>query len=91
MEKVKSKIDEICQEVRESGALICFYDPGEDGKNITLRSEGYERNLAMMIAAAVIDDEDMRKFILKGVEAATVILEERKKNKNKNRTKYAEA
>jgi hypothetical protein len=73
------------------GALICFYDPGEDGKNITLRSEGYERNLSMMIGAAVLEDKEMKKYILKGVEAAMVILEERKKNKNKNKTKYAEA
>ena len=93
-EEIRRKVEELVALVRERGrgGLICFYDPGENGKNITLHSEGYARSLATMIAAAVVDDVDARKYILKGVEAATVILEERKRNKNKNKTKrYAEA
>ena len=57
-EEIRRKVEELVALVRERGrgGLICFYDPGEDGKNIALHSEGYARSLATMIAAAVIDD-----------------------------------
>lgn len=62
------------------GALICFCDPNGTGKETTLTSEGYQKNLAMLIGTAMLTDDDMKNYITRGVEAAQYA--ENKRNRN---------
>ena len=73
-EKIREKVDELSAMVKEhKGALICFVDPTGDGEEVLLHSEGFMRNLAILVGTAVMSNEDCRKYILKGVDAAMAV------------------
>lgn len=82
MEKIKELVEELAAVIRErKGALVCFVNPGDGGKNLLLHSEGYVRDLAALVGTSVMSDENCREYVLRGVEAAQY-LENKKKQKN---------
>lgn len=82
MQDVKRIINELAEMVKErGGACIIYVDPDGKGENLHLVSEGYERNLAKLIGTAILADDDVKKCIMCGVEAAQYV-ENKKKRKN---------
>ena len=83
MEEIKRRIEGVIEEVKaRGGAVICYVDADGNGKHCRLFSEGKMGNLATLIGAAVMSDDDCRDYILKGVEAAKVVMANKKKKKN---------
>lgn len=82
METVKKKIEELAEMVKErGGACIIYVDPVGKGEGMHLVNEGYEKNLAMLVGTAILADDDMKNYIMRGVEAAQYV-ENKKKRKN---------
>ena len=83
MEEIRKAIESVIEKVKaRGGAIICYVDADGNGKNCRLFSEGKMGNLAILIGAAVMSDDDCRDYILKGVEAAKVAMANKKKRKN---------
>ena len=83
MEEIKRRIDELAKMVTEhGGACIIFVNPG-NGEKLQLTNEGYERDLAMLIGTAMLAEDDMRNYIMRGVEAALFVENEKKKKNDK--------
>lgn len=81
MEEIKRRIEELAKMVTErGGACIIYVSPG-NGEKMQLVNEGYERDLAMLIGTAMLADDDMKNYIMRGVEAAQYA-EDKKKQKN---------
>ena len=86
MDEIKKKIAELNEMVTaRGGALICFADSRGGAEGVFLHAEGEMNRLALLIGAAALEERDMRDFIFKGVEAAMVAID------NKKKRKYAEA
>jgi hypothetical protein len=82
MQEIKRRVNELAKMVAErGGAYIIYVDPDGNGENLQLVSEGYERNLAKLIGTAILTDDDMKNYIMRGVEAAQYV-ENKKKQKN---------
>lgn len=81
MEDVIKRAEELVAMVKEQGgACIVYIDPCSNGKNMQLMSEGYEKNLAMLIGTAMLADADMNNYITRGVEAAQYVENKKKEN-----------
>lgn len=79
--EIRKRIEELAQMVKErGGACIIYVNPG-NGENMQLVNEGYERDLAMLIGTAMLAEDDMKNYIMRGVEAAQYV-ENKKKQKN---------
>ena len=63
------------------GSLICFAYSGCGEAGIYLHAEGEMNRLALLIGSAARRETDMREFIFKGVEAAMVAIDNKKKRK----------
>ena len=86
MEKIKRMIEELTELVTaKKGAIICFVNPGDCSK-VVLHSVGYQRDRAIMVGTAVVSDDDAKEYILKGVEAAQSMIEERRKEAENDKT-----
>lgn len=82
MQEIKRRIVELAEMVKErGGACIIYVDPDGKGEGMQLVNEGYEKNLAMMVGTAILADDGMKNYIMRGVEAAQYI-ENKKKRKN---------
>ena len=82
MEAVKKKIEELTALVEaKDGAVVvlAMLEPNPD--NVQLTCTGRMNNLALLVGSAVVSDEDMRAFILKGVEAANISMKMKEKKK----------
>lgn len=83
MEEIKRRIDELAKMVTErGGACIIFVNPGK-GEKLQLTNESYERDLAMLVGTAMLAEDDMRNYIMRGVEAALFVENEKKKKNDK--------
>lgn len=83
MEEIKRRIDELAKMVTErGGACIIFVNPGK-GETLQLMNEGYERDLAALIGTAMLAEDDMKNYIMRGVEAALFVENEKKKKNDK--------
>lgn len=81
IDEIKRKINELTELVTEcGGACIIYVDPDGKGEGLQLLHEGYEKNLAMMVGTAILLDDDMKNYIMRGVEAAQYA--ENKRNRN---------
>lgn len=81
MEEIKRRIDELAKMVAErGGACIIYVNPG-NGEGTQLVNEGYMKDLAMLVGTAMLADDDMKEYIMRGVEAAQYA-ENKKKEKN---------
>lgn len=54
-------------------------EPNPD--NVQLTCTGRMNNLALLVGSAVVSNEDMRAFILNGVEAANISMKMKEKKK----------
>ena len=73
MEEIKRRMSELAAMVKErGGACIIYVNPG-NGENMQLVNEGYERDLAMLIGTAMLAEDDMKNYIMRGVEAAQYV------------------
>lgn len=83
MEEIKRRIDELAKMVTErGGACIIYVNPG-NGENMQLVNEGYMKDLAMLVGTAMLAYDDMRNYIMRGVEAALFVENEKKKKNDK--------
>lgn len=81
MEEIKRRIDELVQMVKErGGACIIFANPG-NGEDVQLVSMGHKDELAILIGTAMLVDDEMKNYIMRGVGAAQHV-ENKKKEKN---------
>lgn len=84
MEEIRRRIDELAKMVKErGGSIIVYVDPDSKGNGVQLMNEGYEKNLAAMVAMAMLTDDDMKNYIMRGVEAALFVENEKKKKNDK--------
>lgn len=83
MEEIKRRIDELAKMVTErGGACIIYVNPG-NGENMQLVNEGYMKDLAMLVGTAMLAEDDMKNYIMRGVEAALFVENEKKKKNDK--------
>ena len=83
MEEIKKTIERLVELVREKeGAIAVFVDYNAEPGSVELFSEGRMNRLAALIGAGVMSDEDIKEYVLKGVEAAMIALKSREDRKN---------
>lgn len=67
--------------VRErGGACIIYVNPG-NSEDMQLVNESYEMDLAMLIGTAMLTEDDMKNYIMRGVEAAQYVENIKKQKK----------
>lgn len=60
-------------------------DPDGKGEGIQIVSEGYKKNLAMMVGTAILAYDDVKDYITRGVEAAMFAMKQREEEKKNDK------